>query len=88
MSVIWLTYLYFWGGPALFIGVIVAILPNKYHVWAVLISAFILIQIGSNWVNGDNHSLKLMLWFTGPPVAFAILLPVGIVRFIRRWKES
>lgn len=88
MPVIWLTYLYIWGGPALIIGAFVAMLPNKYQLWAVLISAFIIIQLGSSRVNGSDQEFERMLWFAGPPVAFAILLPVWIVRFIRRWNAS
>lgn len=88
MLFIWLNYLYFWGGPALITGAFVAILPNKYQLWAVLILTFTIIQIGSSWVNGSEQEIQRMLWFAGPPVAFAILLPVGIVRLIRRWNAS
>lgn len=85
MTVAWMIVLALWGIPALVVGFVIASLPNKFHVIALLVSAGTLLAFLMSMHSADGWSkLPGLLYLIVLPVTVATLLPIGIVRLVRK----
>lgn len=87
MTDLWLIALAFWGIPALTVGAIIASLPNRFHLTALLASVSTL-TLGLFKFYGDDFWPRLPMFacLIILPVILVAFIPIDIERLVRRRK--